>query len=188
MRIRRQLATAALGASVVLVCTGAAFASGPSPVTASDPTGDYTLIDGHHGGRAASIDIESMRWARSQGVLRATVVIRRLRPKDLSQYAVFGAVDPARGRRFLIQASTLTPVAHVADGSWANPVPCKNATARLTTRADGTGRIVATVPLRCLGRPAKLERLRVQTLARSYYLDKDLSRDRAHARKVLRLR
>jgi hypothetical protein len=191
MRVRRRLAAAAATAAAAvaaLVCTGAAFATGPAPVTGSDPTGDYVLIDGHHGPRSASIDIESMRWARSHAVLRVSVVIRRLRPDHLNQYAVFRAVDPAGRHRFLIQASTVTPVAHVATGSWAHPVRCPDATARVADRADGTGRITAAVPLRCLDRPATLRRLRVQTLARSYYMDKDFSLDRAHTPKVLRLR
>jgi len=188
MRVRQRWATVATVVVAALGCSGAAFATGPAPVTVSDPTGDYTLIDGHHGARSASIDIESVRWARSHDVLRATVVIRRLRAADLNQYAVFRAVDPATRSRLLIQASTVTPVAHVATGSWGHPVRCPDATARVSDRSDGTGRIVAVVPLRCLGRPAKLEQLRVQTLARSFYMQKDLSLDRAHTPTLLRLR
>jgi hypothetical protein len=129
-----------------------------------------------------------MRWARSGKTLRVSVVIRRLRPAHLNQYAVFRASDPATHRRFLIQASTVTPVAHVALGSWADLVTCPHATGRVREQADGRGRIVATVPLACLGRPAKLKRLSVLTLARSYHMERDYSLDRAHTGTVLRLR
>jgi hypothetical protein len=188
MQIRRQLATAALGVSVALVGTGAALAAGSSAVSSADPTGDYQLIDGHRGPRSASIDIESMRWARSGGALRVSVVIRRLRPDNLNQYAVFRAVDPATHLRFLIQACTVTPVAHVARRSWANLVACPHATGRIHQHADGTGSIVATVPLGCLGRPAKLKQLSVHTLARSFHMDTDYSADHAGTQKVLRVR
>jgi len=188
MRIRRQLVTAALGVSVALAGTAAAFASGSSQVSSTDPRGDYQLIDGHRGPRSASIDIESMRWARSGNALRISVVIRRLRPEHLNQYAVFRAVDPASHHHFLVQASTVTPVAHVARRTWGNRVACPNATSRVHTRADGRGSIVATVPLGCLDRPAKLKDLSVLTLARSYHMDKDFSLDRARTGQVLLLR
>ncbi len=189
MHKHRLVVPATLAAAGLLsVMGGAAYASGPAPVVATDHRHDVQLVDGPPGPHATSIDIHSMRWSRSGDALRVSVVVRRLLPDEINQYAVFRAVDPASGRHFLIQASTVTPVAHVAAGSWAHQLSCRGATGQTAVNQNGTGTIVATVPLHCLGRPATLRRLQGQTAAKSYTVTQYYSFDVARTTKVLHLR
>ena len=180
--------------ALVLFGSGATYATETTlKAIVKDKSGDVTFIDGLPTSTAAkSIDISKVTFSKQKRKLRVVTTVREGSTKSvLEQYAVAYAKDPKTGIKYLIQVDTKSgSQAYVAKQSWANPVDCDGA--RGSVVHGKPGRFIATVPLSCLGKPARLKGLSALTVAEQYEVGtsswKTLSKDRASGKAVLRLR
>lgn len=181
---------AATGTAAARTAEARAAAGQRSPaVTITDRLGDHTLIDALPKDRYANAsDIRTIRFEKINGALRITTTIGMVGINASRQYAVTSFTVPS-GLKYLVQAMPQTTRAEVAKQSWRNAVSCPDA--RSGYRAGSPGAIIATIPLKCLGKPKQITNFTAYSFTEVYHTGYSeyvaMSEDDAAGPGVLRL-